>query len=290
MSLLSSISQFVKDPPPSHAFEFSEDGIAFARRVENGAMETGFMPFDPGTLMASPVADNLLRTDVVSSALARIAPANGTSKRRHAALILPDYAARVSVLDFDSFPSSPAEQLSLIKFRLKKTLPYDIESASVSYHVQAKPAHGKIDVVAVTVAMEILARYEAVFRAQNFHAGDITIAGLASLNLVHDEDVVIVAKLVGRALTLMVATSGILKLFRCVELEGTGEDEVLQVLHPTIAYVEDELRAKTGKLILTGFEGAGGDFQFEKQALRSRLGPLGPSNAGLLGYLEGAES
>jgi len=290
MSPLSSISRFVKDPPPNHVFEFSETGIAFARPAEDGAMETGFVPFDPGTLVVSPVADNLLRTDVVSSALARIAPANGTSKRRRAALILPDYAARVSVLDFDSFPSSHAEQLSLIKFRLKKTLPYDIESAAVSYYVQAKPASGKIDVVAVTVAMEILARYEALFRAQNFHAGDITIAGLASLNLVHDEDVVIVAKLVGRTLTLMVAAGGILKLFRCVELEGAGEGEVLQVLYPTIAYVEDELRSKTGKLILTGFEGSGSDLPFEKQALRSRLGALGPHNAGLLGYLEGAES
>ena len=290
MSPLSHISQLVKDPPPSHVFEFSEAGIAYARPVPGGTMETGFLPFDPGTLVASPVADNLLRTEAVSAALARIAPANGTSKRRRAALILPDYAARVSVLDFDSFPSSPAEQLSLIKFRLKKTLPYDIESASVSYFVQPKQANGKLDVVAVTVAMEILARYEALFRAQNFHAGDITTAGLASLNLVHDEDVVIVAKLAGRALTLMVVAEGILKLFRCVELEGVGEGEVTQVLYPTVAYVEDELRAKTGKLILTGFEGSGSELQFEKHTLRSRLGSLGPFNAGLLGYLEGAES
>ena len=39
-------------------------------------------------------------------------------KRREAALILPDYCARVAVLDFDSFPADPKEQLSLVRFRL----------------------------------------------------------------------------------------------------------------------------------------------------------------------------
>ena len=61
---------------------------------------------------------------------------NGAKKRRPAAVILPDYAARVSVLDFDSFPSSPEEQLSLVRFRVKKTIPFDIDSAAVSYWVQ----------------------------------------------------------------------------------------------------------------------------------------------------------
>src|SRR4029077_18355702 len=107
MSLLKQISRLVKDPPPEHVFELSEAGIAYAR---NG--ETGFQAFEPGVLAVSPVTDNLLQPGVVTSALARIAPPNG-NKRRPAAVILPDYAARVSLLDFDSFPSSPEEQLPL---------------------------------------------------------------------------------------------------------------------------------------------------------------------------------
>ena len=57
-------------------------------------------------------------------------------------MILPDYAARVSVLDFDSFPSTPEEQLSLVRFRVKKTIPFDIDSAAVSYYVQPAPRQG----------------------------------------------------------------------------------------------------------------------------------------------------
>ena len=84
----------------------------------------------------------------------------------------------MSVLDFDAFPSSPEEQLSLIRFRLKKTLPFDIDSAAVSYFAQPAEKGVTIEVVAVIVALEIIARYEALFRAMNFHAGEVTTSAL----------------------------------------------------------------------------------------------------------------
>ena len=92
--------------------------------------------FSPSSLerwWLSPLEDNVLRPEIVGAMIGRLAPSTGSKKRRPAAVILPDYAARVSVLDFDSFPSSAEEQLSLVRFRVKKTIPFDIESAAVSY-------------------------------------------------------------------------------------------------------------------------------------------------------------
>src|SRR5690242_15135829 len=106
MPFLRSIARLVQDPPPSHLFELSESGIAYSQ-----AGATGFVPFEPGTLVASPIEDNILRPDLISAAIGRFASPNGSRKRRPSAVILPDYAARVTVLDFDSFPSSPEEQL-----------------------------------------------------------------------------------------------------------------------------------------------------------------------------------
>jgi type IV pilus assembly protein PilM len=293
MSLWSRISQLVKDPPPDYVFEFSEAGIAFAHpgSGQSGA-DTGFAPFEPGTLAPSPVEDNLRRPEAIASLLARIAAPNGNKKRRTAAVILPDYAARVSVLDFVSFPPAPEEQLPLIRFRLKKTIPYDIDSAAVSYFVQPSEAGQKIEVVAVTVALEIIARYEALLRGANFHPGEVTTSALAALNLYsgpgRSGDVAIVAKLAGRTLSLMVLAGDSLKLFRCVELEAAGEEEVLSVLQPTFAYVEDELGTPARRLVLCGFpNGALAGLNRETDVLRSRLGSLGAFNAGLLGYLEG---
>src|SRR5208282_5194955 len=178
MNILQTISRLVKDPPPEHAFEISEAGISYAHGTE-----TGFQAFEPGTIVVSPSADNIFRPEVVASAIGHIAPANGVKKRRPAALILPDYAARVTVLDFDSFPTVAAEQLPLVKFRIKKTIPFDIESAAVSYYVQPSSGSKKVEVLAVTMAFEIVARYEALFRAAGFHTGEVTTSSLAALNL-----------------------------------------------------------------------------------------------------------
>ena len=285
MAWLDSIARLVQDPPPSYLFELSEAGLAFAH---GGA--TGFLPFAPGTLKESPVADNVLRPDAIAAAIAQAAPVNGSKKRRPAALILPDYAARVGVLDFDSFPSSPAEQLALVRFRVKKTIPFDADSAAVSYCVQPGAGSRKIEVVAVTVALEVMARYEALFRSAGFHPGLVTTSTLAALNLYRGQGVAVLAKLAGANLTVAVIVEKTLKLFRSVTLEEASPGEILSVLHPTFAYVEDELGTPVRKLILCGFpQGAAEGLDCEQEPLRSRLGAPGPFNAGLLGYLEAVE-
>jgi type IV pilus assembly protein PilM len=287
MTIMQTISSFVKDPPPEHAFEISEAGISYAQGTR-----TGFERFEPGTITVSPSADNILRPEIVASMIGHIAPANGARRRRPAALILPDYAARVTVLDFDSFPAVPAEQLSLVKFRIKKTVPFDIESAAVSYFVQPsplnKPGSKRVEVLAVTMAFDIVARYEALFRAAGFHPGEVTTSSLAALNLYRGEGVAVVAKLSGQVLTVTVFSGGTIKLFRCVTLEGTGDDEILAILHPTFAYVEDELASPVRKLILCGFpHGVPAELRCEVEPLRSKAGTPGEFNAGLLGWMEG---
>jgi type IV pilus assembly protein PilM len=282
MSIVQSISRLVKDPPPEHAFEISEAGISYAHGTE-----TGFERFEPGTVLASPSVDNVLRPEAISSMIRHIAPANGAKKRRQAALILPDYAARVTVLDFDSFPNVAAEQLPLVKFRIKKTVPFDIESAAVSYYVQPSSGSKKVEVLAVTMAFDIVARYEALFRAAGFHPGDVTTSSLAALNLYRGEGVAVVAKRSGEVLTVTVLSGNTIKLFRCVRLEGLDDGELLAILHPTFAYVEDELASPVRRLILCGFpHGVPAELRCETEPLRSRIGAPGEYNAGLLGYLE----
>jgi len=257
---------FWKDPPPAHVFEFSDAGIAHARGTH---VEFAKLPHDAIRQVVPPDA--------------------GAKKRRQAAVLLPDSSARISVLDFDSFPDSAEEQLSLVRFRVKKTIPFDIDSAAVSHYRQpGVNRKGKIEVVAVTVPLEILARYEALFRNAGFHPGDITVSALAALNLCHDPEPAIVAKLAEKTLTLMVVAEGKLKLFRCLTLETANEDEILSVLQPTLAYAEDELGAPVKRILACGDPGvwrlASGHLAAEP--LHSRLGTPGPFNAGLYGYLE----
>jgi type IV pilus assembly protein PilM len=283
MSIWTTVASLVSDPPPANLFELSEAGIAYAQ-----GKQTGFQEFEPGTLVVSPIEDNLLRADAAASLIGRIMPGPAsTKKRKPAALILPDYAARVSVLDFDSFPSAIEEQNSLVRFRVKKTIPFDIDSAAVSHFVQPHAAGKKIDVITVTVSLEVIARYEALLRAAGFQPGVVTTSALAALNLYRGEGVAVLAKLTGRALTVSAIANNVVKLFRCVALEDASDEEILGVLQPTFAYVEDELGSRVNKLIACGIpQEALHILRCEIEPLRSRYGTPGPFNAGLLGYLE----
>jgi len=274
----------IKDPPPEFVFELSEAGLAHAQ----GARIV-FGEFPPGTLKSSASEDNLLKADAAAATLSSLAPLNGGGKkRRRAAVLVPDAAARVAVLDFDVFPDSPTEQLSLVRFRVKRTIPFDIDAAAVSYYRQpGTNQKGKIEVVAVTVALEVLARYEALFRNAGFHPGEVTVSALAALELYRGAEPAVIAKLAGKNLTVMLGGGGKLKLFRCLALEEGNEEEILSVLRPTFAYAEDEIESPVKRLILCGLENLRG-LPCEPEPLLSRFGTPTAFNAGLFGYMEAA--
>jgi len=285
-------TSFLKDPPPTHAFELSEMGISFVRVAEPSG--SSFTPFDPGVLMVSPIHDNIQQSQVVEHQILSIAPPNGHRKRR-AALILPDYCARIAVLDFDNFPSDPEEQLALLRFRMKKSVPFDVDSAVLSYAAQPRGREGaKIEVLVAVRASEIVGRYEAPFRAAGFHPGMVTTSSLAALNLMTPDHITMLVKLSGRILSVLVLDRSAVRLARCVELDGTRSEEIESVLHPTVAYIEDELKDKPKRLWLCGFGSESVEFAQRWQdewgvsvePLRSRFGTPGRNNAGLLGYLE----
>ncbi len=289
MSLLDSLPSVFHDPPPAYAFEVSEAGIAFA---PSNSADIQFHEIEPGVISVSPARDNVQIPEVFGAHVASLVPRNG--KRRTAALILPDHSARVQVLDFDSFPSDAEQQRALIRFRVRKSVPFDVESAAVSYCVQPAGTNGKIDVVAAVMSLEIVARYEAAFRAAGYWPGLVTTSSLAAVNLLHTGGVIVLAKISGQVLSVLVTDGIRLKLVRTVELETTSGEEILAVLFPTVAYIEDELAARPERLRLCGFGHAthsfasdwSGELGIPVEALESRFGSPGPYTAGLCGYLE----
>ncbi len=282
----------LEDPPPTYAFEISPTGIAFARRQKQG-QQMDFHPLGENVLAISPLKDNVVQPEEFFEEIRAMTPPNGKS-RRPAALILPDYCARVAVLDFDNFPSDKEEQLSLVRFRMKKSIPFDMESARVSYHLQSGGGSKNYEVVAAAVALDIVARYEAAFRNAGFEPGYVTTSSLAALSLVGGEGIRVLAKLSGPALSVAVTEGGFLRLLRCVELPDVSPNEVSAVLFPTLAYVEDQSGQRPSSILSCGFSGLDEVVAEIEEAgsgvavkpLRSRLGLPDQTNAGLLGFLE----
>ncbi len=293
MSRFSTLAALLKDPPPVCAFELSEAGIAAAEF--SGQPRLSFAALEKDTLSVSPLKDNVLRPEALLSQVRAISPGDGGRKRRRAALILPDYAVRVTVLDFDNFPSDAREQASLIRFRLKRTVPFDADSAAMSFQAQGGRANGKnVDVVVAIAPLEIVARYETPFRLAGYHLGWVTVSTLAALELVPATGLRVLAKRTGAVLSIAVLNQGAVKLVRSIELAAFTAEEIAGHLFPTFAYIEDQFAARPDALHICGF---GADAEearswLESQLgvstvrLASRLGEPGEFNAGLLGYLE----
>lgn len=293
MSVLTSLAGLLKDPPPLYAFEVSEAGIAAAEMA--GPPKLSFAAFEPDVIELSALRDNVARPEAVLAQVRALAPGDRSRKRRRAALILPDYAVRVTVVDFDSFPSDAREQASLVRFRLKRSVPFDVESAAVSFRAQRHAGDGKrVDVAVAVAPLEVIARYEAPFRLAGFHTGWVTTSALAALELVPAAGLKVLAKLTGRVLSLAVLASGVLKLIRTIQLSEVHPEEVLGHLHPTFAYVEDQLSASPDTLLVCGFGAETGEarswlesaLRVKTEPLASHWGPPGEFDAGLLGYLE----
>jgi type IV pilus assembly protein PilM len=288
--LLDRLKSLIEDPPPALAVEISEAGIAAARIGAKTELE--FVPLKSGTLVVSPVEPNVADPDDFARAVRLLGRSQPGRKRRDLAVILPDYSTRTAVLDFDSFPSDAKEQISLLKFRLRRSVPFDVDAAAISYWPQVGPQK-KVDVVVVLAPHEVVAQYEAPFRAAGLQPGLITTSSLAALELAQDDGLSVVAKMAGRVLTVLVRDKGTLKLVRCVELALGDLEDVAGVLVPTFVYLEDNLGSKAEGLLLCGFGARTDEAQrrFTEElgaaveTVRSPLGVPGETNAGLLGYL-----
>ncbi|HEY4381958.1 MAG TPA: hypothetical protein VGN01_16540 [Acidobacteriaceae bacterium] len=139
-------------------------------------------------------------------------------KGRDVTLVVPDAAVRVLLLDFDELPAKEAEALPVVRFRLKKLLPFDADDAAVSFQVMAT-AKESIQVMAVAMPHAVLTDYESVVREAGFEPGAVlpsTLAALAGLGEGEQPRLVVNAGREG--VTTAIVKGGVLLLHRTVDL------------------------------------------------------------------------
>ena len=180
--MLDRIQHWVKEPPPEYLFEISERGLAFVQPRNPSSLHIS--PLSEKALAVSPSEPNIIRVDVFQNAF----PKNGSGPRRaKAGLVIPDYAARISVIDFDELPSDEEQRLALVRFRLKKGVPFSIDDAQVSYSVQpANPQRKEVEVLAAAIARPVLTEYETLLRNFGYQVGLVVPSSVAALPLYPD--------------------------------------------------------------------------------------------------------
>jgi type IV pilus assembly protein PilM len=226
---------------PRLAVEIRAEGVVAARAEDAAALLTAVARADlaEGSLMPGLKVGNVVnRAGVVAalrSALDGVAGRGAERRSRDVTLVVPDAAVRVLLLDFDQLPSKMAEALPVVRFRLKKLLPFEADEAMVSYQVMAT-AKNAVRVVAVAIPKDVLEEYEGVVVASGYLPGAVlpsTLAALAGLD--EAEAPALVVNAGPCAVTTAIVRAGILLLHRSVDMGAESGAEV----HPVSVRLVD---------------------------------------------------
>jgi type IV pilus assembly protein PilM len=205
------------------AVEIRTDGVIAARAEDASAMLSGLAHagFTEGSVAPGLKAGNIAdRTRVVAAlreSLDSLA-VRGGDRGKDVTVVVPDTAARVLLLEFDDLPGKAAEALPVIRFRLKKLLPFDADNAAVSYQVMASE-RGMVRVLAVAMPHEVLEEYEAVVSAAGYIPGAVLPSTLATLSCLDEREApALVVNVVRGGVTTAIVRNGVLLLHRSLDL------------------------------------------------------------------------
>ena len=269
-------------PHPLLVCEIASTHVAAARwghrrfSVDAYAIE----PLPEGAVSPSPVETNISNPEAVRSAL-RSVLAKVPSRAQDLALLVPDPVVRVFILPFDSFPRRPEEAMPMLRWRLKKSVPFDVEETVISAMRQTG-RNGTLEIVAALARQRIMQEYEGVIEAVGMKPGVILSSTLAALPMVEDAGATLVARLTGTGLTTAIVRGEALCFYRSSEMSADAAHleprALLDEIFPAVAYYQDTWGGTIGRLRLSGF---GTRLEEFHDAVGSELGcPVLPLEAG----------
>jgi len=176
-----------RTPPPVVAVEIAPSRVTAVAVSRSGADVTlgawAVEPLPEGCLVPSLTASNVIKPAEVVSALRAALDRLGQRPKR-VALLIPDAAAKVSLVRFKDVPSRAADLEELIKFQIRKATPFRVEDSQVSFAPGDRSPEGQ-EYVVVQARRDIVAEYEQVCDGAGATPGvvDLSTFGLAQCAL-----------------------------------------------------------------------------------------------------------
>lgn len=239
---------------PQLACEITPDRVIVARTADKGTALDSYTSraFGAGVLNPRLTDENILNSGTMKQAITDAFTTVG-ARSRDIVAILPDASVRIALLDFETLPEKRADADGVIRFRLKKAVPFDIEKASVSYDVFQ--ADGKVRVLTAVMLSSVLAEYEAIFRELGYAPGVVIPSSLAALGNVDSAEPVMVIKSDASTTTLAIVADQKLLLFRTLENTGgisaTGE-QLIEDVHASLVFFQDTYNMQVQRILLGG--------------------------------------
>ena len=212
----------------------------------------------PGSVVPDLIEANLRQPDAVYEAIRDTLGSIG-GRSHDVIAVLPDAAVRVVLLDFETLPSKREEAEGVVRFRLKKSLPFDVDKAKVSYHVQ--PSNVGVRVIAAVALANVVEDYEAAFREAGYQPGVVMPSMLAALGAAHADQPSLVIKVDARTTSIAILDGQQLLLFRTLEntrgVTITGE-QLAEEVYPSVVFFQDTYHLNIGQIFVAGLPESGG--------------------------------
>jgi type IV pilus assembly protein PilM len=262
-SILNKATSTAKTGPaggrPPAAVELTVEGaIAAALPLSGREPLYAFAQLPAGALAPGVSEPNIRSVDAVvgaiKSVLDRVQP-----RSRFVTLVLPDPSVRIFILDFDSLPSKAAEAIAVMRLRMRKMVPFDVENAAISYQVLAQNG-GTLKVLTAILPGQMLAEYELAVRAAGYEPGAVLPSSLAALETIDSMESVLTASLDPSTLTTSITNGSDLLLHRTLDLPQEPElwlAEIQRGIAVAAAFFEDTLHAPAREIRYTGSYDAG---------------------------------
>ena len=255
---------------PKIACEISADRVLAGRLAETGGVVDvcSVRELPPGSVVPDLTELNILQPEVVRKAINEAL--TGVSGRlRDIIGVLPDAAVRVVLLDFDTLPPNAEEAEGVVRFRLKKSLPFDVDKAKVSYHVQQSLTGLRL--VAAVALNSVIEDYESAFHDAGYNAGVIVPSMLAALGATEADSPTLVIKVDARTTSVAILDKGQLLLFRTLEntrgVTINGE-QLAEEVYPSVVFFQDTYHMNIERIYVAGLPESGG----ASPALRAQTG------------------
>jgi type IV pilus assembly protein PilM len=247
-------------PKPKLACEIAADRVLAGRMGENGSgLEAcGARELAPGSVVPDLVENNLRQREAVRAGIEE-ALGGVAGRSRDVIAIVPDAAVRVMLVEFDTLPSDREEALGVVRFRLKKSLPFDVEKAKVSYHAQK--VNDEVRVVAAVALGSVIEDYEAAFRDAGFSPGVVLPSTLAAIGAAEGKRPTMVIKVDAHTTSIAILNEDQLQLFRTLEnsrgVTITGE-QLAEEVYPSLVFFQDTYHLNIEQIYVAGLPESGG--------------------------------
>ncbi len=258
---MSLLNRIFASPPPEAAIEIAADAVSGAvigtRSGRPLVQACAMQAFPAGTVAPSLTGRNIGDRQTVVTALQAVISRLGGRPTR-VALIVPDVVTRVSLVKFDQIPGRREDLDQLMRWQLKKSAPFPLEEASLTYVVGAASPEGGREYLVALARREAIREYESVCEEAGLHPGLVDLSTFGVVNSVlatgsvPPGDWLLVHRRVDYTSIVIMRDRHI--IFFRNRPEGDG-DPLAELVHQTAMYYQDRLAGQGFSHIL--FSGGG---------------------------------